>query len=110
MGSIIEQSSFLNGANATFVAEIYAKFLEHPDSVDPSWRDFFGSLHGDARELLDEIRGASWAPRSTTVVGHGNGTNGGNGAGVRFNNSFGNSTNYKSFTPHNTNSRISGSG
>lgn len=77
MGSIIEQTSFLNGANATFVAEIYAKFLDNPDSVDPSWRDFFATLHDDARGLLDELRGASWAPRRTSVVG--NGANGGNG-------------------------------
>ena len=78
MGSIIEQTSFLNGANATFVAEIYAKFLENPDSVDPSWRDFFATLHDDVRGLLDEMRGASWAPRSTSVIGNG-GNGGGNG-------------------------------
>ncbi len=75
MGSSIEQTSFLSGANATFVAELYAKYLEHPDNVDPSWREFFASLHDDARELLDEMRGASWAPRDTAVVG----ANGGNG-------------------------------
>ena len=80
MSSIIEQTSFLNGANATFIAEIYAKYLENPDSVDPSWRDYFATLHDDVRELLDEMRGASWAPRSTSVVGLGeNGANGGNG-------------------------------
>ena len=56
MSSLIEQTSFLNGANATFVAEIYAKFLENPDNVDPSWRDFFGTLHDDARELLEDLR------------------------------------------------------
>ena len=77
MGSIIEQTSFLNGANATFVAEIYAKYLENTDSVDPSWRDFFATLHDDVRELLDEMRGASWAPRATAVVSHN--ANGGNG-------------------------------
>ena len=77
MGSKIEQTSFLHGANATFVAELYAKFLENPDSVDPSWRDYFGTLHDDARELLDEMRGATWAPRSTAVVGYnGDGANG----------------------------------
>ncbi len=76
MGSIIEQMSFLHGANATFVAELYAKYLENPDSVDPSWRDFFATLHDDARELLEEMRGASWAPRSTAVVGTNGGGNG----------------------------------
>ena len=77
MGSSIEQTSFLSGANATFVAELYAKYLENPDSVDPSWREFFGSLHDDARELFEEMRGASWAPRSSAVVG----SNGGGGNG-----------------------------
>ena len=69
MGSKIEQTSFLSGANATFVAELYAKYLENPDSVDPSWREFFATLHDDARELFEEMRGASWAPRSSAVVG-----------------------------------------
>ncbi len=77
MGSKIEQTSFLSGANATFVAELYAKYLENPDSVDPSWREFFATLHDDARELFEEMRGASWAPRSSAVVG----TNGGGGNG-----------------------------
>jgi 2-oxoglutarate dehydrogenase complex dehydrogenase (E1) component-like enzyme len=36
MGKIIQQTSFLNGTNATFVAKIYAKYLENPDNVDPS--------------------------------------------------------------------------
>ena len=53
MGSSIEQTSFLSGANATFVAEMYAKYLENPDSVDPSWREFGGSLYDDARELFE---------------------------------------------------------
>jgi 2-oxoglutarate dehydrogenase E1 component len=77
MGSNIEQTSFLSGANATFVAELYAKYLDNPDSVDPSWREFFATLHDDAHELFEEMRGASWAPRSSAVVG----TNGGGGNG-----------------------------
>jgi 2-oxoglutarate dehydrogenase E1 component len=61
--------SFLNGSNATFVAELYARFLENPAAVDPSWASFFEDLHEDGRAILDELRGASWAPSDRKVIG-----------------------------------------
>ena len=64
--------SFLNGANAHFVAELYARYLDNPGSVDPSWTSFFEDLAEDGRAVLDELRGASWAPSDTAVIG-GNG-------------------------------------
>src|SRR3954468_10320855 len=66
-----EQSSFLFGPKGTFIAELYARYLEDPDSVDPSWRSFFADLHDDAKEVLDELRGASWAPSHGAVIGDG---------------------------------------
>ncbi len=81
MGSYIGHSSFLNGANATFVAELYANYLERPGSVDPEWSEFFGSLHDDARALLEDLKGASWAPRDSRVIGSGNGHGNGHGNG-----------------------------
>ena len=78
MNNYIGHTSFLNGANATFVAELYANYLEQPDSVDPEWGEFFATLHDDARALLEDLRGASWAPRDARVIGEhrGNGANG----------------------------------
>ncbi len=80
MASQIEQLSFLNGANATFVAELFSRFLENPGSVDHSWAEFFGTLPDDAREMLGEMQGASWAPHDAQVIGiagdNGAGTNG----------------------------------
>src|SRR3954462_5619038 len=64
-----DQSSFLFGSNATFIAELYARYLEDPQSVDPSWNSFFTELNDDAREVLDELRGASWAPNTTSIIG-----------------------------------------
>ena len=66
-----EQTSFLSGANAPFVAELYARFLDNPANVDVSWAAFFGGLGDDARAALDDITGASWAPRGTSVIGNG---------------------------------------
>ena len=76
MNSYIGHTSFLNGANATFVAELYANYLDQPQSVDPEWGEFFATLHDDARALLEDLRGASWAPRDVRVIGETNGTTG----------------------------------
>lgn len=61
--------NFLTGTNATFVAELYTRYIERPESVDHSWAEFFSGLGDDAKELLEDMRGASWAPRDTAVVG-----------------------------------------
>ena len=41
---ILETTSFLSGANAGYIDELYARWLENPGAVDPSWRDFFAEL------------------------------------------------------------------
>src|SRR5687767_11480677 len=65
-------SSFLSGPNAPFIEELYAKYLENPSAVDPSWRKFFSELQDDSAIVLQDIRGASWAPRARTVeIGNG---------------------------------------
>ena len=43
----LEQSSFLLGANAGFLADLYQRYLENPSSVDPSWAQFFAELQDD---------------------------------------------------------------
>ena len=37
-------SSFLQGTNATYIDEIYARYEKDPASVDPEWQEFFKSL------------------------------------------------------------------
>ena len=68
-----DSNELLLGANADFVAELYSRYLGDPKSVDASWSDFFADLNDDGRALLDDLRGASWAPRETRVIGDGNG-------------------------------------
>lgn len=38
------QQSYLFGANAAFVEEIYQRYLENPSSVEPRWHDYFEQL------------------------------------------------------------------
>jgi len=62
--------SFLSGSNATYVAELYARYLDNPNSVDPSWGSFFSGLEEEARDVLDELRGATWGETDGGVIGH----------------------------------------
>ena len=69
MAPRLEQDTFLFGPNATFVAELYSRYLENPDAVDPGWAAFFAQLGDDGGAILEDMRGASWAPRGTAVIG-----------------------------------------
>jgi 2-oxoglutarate dehydrogenase E1 component len=54
------ETSFLYGANATFVEEMHEKFLTDPNSVDPSWRAFFQQLRDDPDAVRAAVQGPSW--------------------------------------------------
>ncbi|MBK8816976.1 MAG: 2-oxoglutarate dehydrogenase E1 component [Methylococcaceae bacterium] len=43
-----EDSSSLYGSNATFVENLYERFLEDPESVEPGWRQKFKEIHNGA--------------------------------------------------------------
>ena len=51
------QDGFLQGANAAFVEQLYARYAENPKSVEPSWRAYFASL-GDSPDAIQAA--ASW--------------------------------------------------
>ena len=59
----IDGASFLTGANAGFIADLYARFLDDPGSVDESWRRFFAEIGEDGWAALAELRAPSWAKR-----------------------------------------------
>src|SRR5258708_23262119 len=71
MPTQIDHASLLTGASATFIAELSARYLDKPDSVDPSWASFFAEMADDAREVLSELHGASWTRERTQVIGNG---------------------------------------
>ncbi len=57
----------MTGANAAYLADLYARWAEKPDSVDPSMAELFAALNDEARAVLTDATGASWAPR---IRGH----------------------------------------
>ena len=66
-----DPTQFLFSGNQIYVAELYERYLDDPHSVDHRWQDFFASLNDDARDLMSERRGASWAPSDAGVLDQG---------------------------------------
>jgi 2-oxoglutarate dehydrogenase E1 component len=56
-------ASAFSGANAAFLADLYARWAANPSSVDPSFADLFAAMNDEARAVLEDASGASWAPR-----------------------------------------------
>ena len=56
-----------NGSNAAFIADLYARWIARPESVDSSFGDLFAALNDEARSVLTDASGASWAPRQFEV-------------------------------------------
>jgi 2-oxoglutarate dehydrogenase E1 component len=52
-----------NGANAAYLADLYARWAADPGAVDPSFSELFSALGEEARSVLGDAAGASWAPR-----------------------------------------------
>lgn len=62
MASRIDELSFLSGANAAFVEQLYGRYLKDPASVDAGWGEFFAGLQDDSTDALRNLTGPSWAP------------------------------------------------
>ena len=65
----MSDQSFLSGANAPFIGELYELFLRDPAQVDESWRAYFADLHDDVGLVRSDVHGPSWADRGTRVIG-----------------------------------------
>jgi len=61
-------SSFLQGTNATYIDEIYARFENDPSSVDSEWQEFFKSLKDTPADVRKNAEGPSWAKSNWPVT------------------------------------------
>ncbi|HEY4199723.1 MAG TPA: thiamine pyrophosphate-dependent enzyme, partial [Devosiaceae bacterium] len=64
-------SSFLYGGNAGYIEELYARFKQDPESVDPTWASYFGRLGDSEAEALSNAEGPSWARTDWPQVANG---------------------------------------
>src|ERR1700744_210473 len=53
-------SSFLQGTNAAYIDDLYARFEQDPGSVDAEWQEFYKSLKDPPDDVRKNAEGASW--------------------------------------------------
>ncbi len=53
-------TSFLYGANAAWIEDLYARYETDPNSVSAEWQAFFAALKDDPNQVIENARGASW--------------------------------------------------
>ncbi len=63
-----EQTTLFFGANAVFVEELYQRYVQDKNSVDPSWQAFFADLGDSVDAVLRSNKGASWQPKETRTL------------------------------------------
>src|ERR1700742_5067271 len=54
-------SSFLQGTNAAYIDDLYARYEQDPASVEPEWQEFFKSLKDAPADIAKNAEGPSWA-------------------------------------------------
>jgi len=60
--------NFLNSANAPYVAELFYKYSQDPNSVDSSWGNFFNSLNENDLSVLGDFGGPEWKKRPSNII------------------------------------------
>lgn len=58
--------SFISNAHPAYIESLYKQFVQDPESIDPSWRDFF--LGFDFASQSNGASGTSIAPEITTLT------------------------------------------
>ena len=53
-------TSFLDGANAAYIEQLYARYEADPASVGEEWQAFFKALEDEPSDVVKAARGASW--------------------------------------------------
>ena len=65
--TIFNKTSFLEGSNSSFIEELYLKYINNPENIPQSWREFFDGLDEDQKIIQTEIQGPSWSPKKNNI-------------------------------------------
>ena len=68
LNDVFATTSFLQGANAAYLEQLYASYQKAPNSVGPEWQAFFASLRDDKDDVLFQARGPSWKPNGSAAM------------------------------------------
>ncbi|HZG27469.1 2-oxoglutarate dehydrogenase E1 component [Ensifer adhaerens] len=64
-------TSFLDGQNAAYIEQLYAKYETDPASVPAEWREFFAALGENAADVKKAAEGASWKKKNWPIAANG---------------------------------------
>ncbi|PYE25160.1 2-oxoglutarate dehydrogenase E1 component [Rhizobium sp. PP-CC-3A-592] len=53
-------TSFLDGANASYIEQLHARYEADPSSVSGEWQSFFKALADNPEDVVKAAKGASW--------------------------------------------------
>ncbi len=58
---VFRASSFLQGHNAEYIEQLYARYASDPNAVDEAWQSFFRELGDSDVDAKQQAAGPSWA-------------------------------------------------
>jgi 2-oxoglutarate dehydrogenase E1 component len=64
-------TSFLDGQNAAYIEQLYAKYETDPSSVPAEWREFFAALADSPADVKKAAEGASWKKKNWPIAANG---------------------------------------
>jgi 2-oxoglutarate dehydrogenase E1 component len=66
----LQSSSALSEDNASFIEDLYSKYLRDPDSVDPSWQKTFAAVPGSLDDLRPSLASVPPMPADQPSLEH----------------------------------------
>lgn len=64
-------TSFLDGANAAYIEQLYARYEEDKNSVSDEWQAFFKALADNPDDVKKAAKGASWQRKNWPIAANG---------------------------------------
>ncbi|MHB0950671.1 MAG: 2-oxoglutarate dehydrogenase E1 component [Allorhizobium sp.] len=64
-------TSFLDGSNAAYIEQLYARYEDDPASVSAEWQSFFKALAERPEDVKKAAAGASWQRKNWPVAANG---------------------------------------
>ena len=66
--NIFEKTSFLGGNSSEFIEELYAQYVQNPESISNEWKEFFDGLRDKKEEIINISKGPSWSRKRSKKI------------------------------------------
>lgn len=61
-----------NSTNISYIAELYQKFLQNPESINQEWQAYFNENKEEADAILQDIKKSKWNTTRISIIGNKN--------------------------------------